>query len=84
MAIWGNNISDGGLKLALEMDLPYAIDLLESSMEETIRHRNAYYISKGNIPEIDETIPDPMEKYLQSPKLFYPKSLVDAVGRHKT
>ncbi|KAG0067773.1 hypothetical protein BGZ89_005726, partial [Linnemannia elongata] len=59
MCMYGTNISDGGLKLAIEMDFAYAVDTLEPSLDETIRHRNAYYISKGRYDDVDRTIDDP-------------------------
>ncbi|KAK5808354.1 hypothetical protein F5H01DRAFT_351922 [Linnemannia elongata] len=59
ITMYGTNISDGGLKLAIEMDFAYAVDTLEPSLDETIRHRNAYYISKGRYDDVDRTIDDP-------------------------
>ncbi|KAG0055691.1 hypothetical protein BGZ83_007698 [Gryganskiella cystojenkinii] len=59
ICMYGTNISDGGLKLALEMDFAYAVDTLEPSLDETIRHRDAYYISKGRYDDVDRTIDDP-------------------------
>ena len=52
----GTNISDGGLKLAIEMDFGYAVEIIKPSLDKTIRHRNAYYISKGMYDKLDRTI----------------------------
>ncbi|OAQ31894.1 hypothetical protein K457DRAFT_135674 [Linnemannia elongata AG-77] len=62
ITIWGTNISDGGLKLAIEMDWEYAMETIQPSLDETIRHRNAYYIFKGMYDRLDRTILDPCGK----------------------
>ncbi|KAH7041632.1 LOW QUALITY PROTEIN: hypothetical protein BKA57DRAFT_472367 [Linnemannia elongata] len=59
ITMYGTNISDGGLKLAIEMDFGYAVEIIQPSLDETIRHRNAYYISKGMYDKLDRTIEDP-------------------------
>ncbi|KAH7041629.1 hypothetical protein BKA57DRAFT_472360 [Linnemannia elongata] len=62
ITIWGTNISDGGLKIAIEMDWEYAVETIQPSLDETIRHRNAYYIFKGMYDRLDRTILDPCGK----------------------
>ncbi|KAG0071812.1 hypothetical protein BGZ89_009345, partial [Linnemannia elongata] len=62
ITMYGTNISDGGLKLAIEMDYAYAVEIIQPSLDETIRHRNAYYISKGAYHKLDTTIQDPCGK----------------------
>ncbi|KAF9284887.1 hypothetical protein BGZ88_009747 [Linnemannia elongata] len=57
--MYGTDISDGGLKLAIEMDFGYAVEIIKPSLDKTIRHRNAYYISKGMYDKLDKTIEDP-------------------------
>ncbi|KAF8921709.1 hypothetical protein EDD21DRAFT_393222 [Dissophora ornata] len=57
--MYGTNISDGGLKLAIEMDFGYAVEIIKPSLDKTIRHRNAYYISKGMYDKLDKIIEDP-------------------------
>jgi len=56
ITMYGTNISDGGLKLAIEMDFGYAVEIIKPSLDKTIRHRNAYYISKGMYDKLDRTI----------------------------
>ncbi|KAI1316305.1 hypothetical protein EDD11_010148 [Mortierella claussenii] len=59
ICMYSTNVSDGGLKLAIEMDFAYAVDTIRPSLGHTIRHRNAYYISKGRYHDVDTTIQDP-------------------------
>jgi len=59
MTLWGSSVSDGGLKLALEWDLEWGVHLIQPSFEQTIRYRNAFYVSKGGYDSVDKIIPDP-------------------------
>ncbi|KAG0044386.1 hypothetical protein BGZ83_010404 [Gryganskiella cystojenkinii] len=64
VALWGTNISDVGLNLAMELNIDYAVGLLKPSMEITIRRRNAYYLFKGIYNSIDESINSPYDEVL--------------------
>ncbi|KAG0044630.1 hypothetical protein BGZ83_010156, partial [Gryganskiella cystojenkinii] len=77
LAIWGSNVSDGGLKLAIEMDVPYAVDVVEPSMEETIRYRNAYYISKGRYDDVDKSIDRPYDEVFAVPDRVRLQGILD-------
>ncbi|KAG0039790.1 hypothetical protein BGZ83_002714 [Gryganskiella cystojenkinii] len=46
IAIWGTNVGDGGLRLAMKMGMSHGIDAVISTVVGTVRHRNAYYVSK--------------------------------------